>query len=807
MNKRCIALVLCILVIPYMYGQQKKAPTYHTVSGVVVDSATGEKLQGVTVRVISEDPKNHLGAITGPKGEFKIERISAADARLQLSQVGYQVKVMPLFEAGSFIKANMGNIKLQAATVQMGGVEIKATRPMIEYQADKQIINMEKVPGANGSVTDALRNSGAVDVDPQSNKISIRGRSSVNILIDGKPQPMAEDMLTQMPATMIDQVEIVANPSAKDDPEGDAGIINFITKKGTSNNYSGSVTAYKSSKNMQFGSTFINYKHNDLTAYASVNGGGGEFDGDIDGYQISNSSVNNYKTISEGENSRKGFMMNAKTGFDYDFDTANSLSFSGSLYKMKGDGYEHSLFSIYKITDALNYNYNSNNDGNLDYNVYSLTSNYKKKFDKKGHEITGDVFFSYTDNENPTTLTTTYSYSPSDPTRKHIENNTGNKTLIAKLDYVNPTFASIGKIETGYNFTFRDRTTDYNVFNMQNDAMLKDLSQSNNFTYKESIHALYATLSSKLFFLDYKLGARLEHIFSHGIVELTNEKFDLDYSSFFPSLMLSYPLNDRFQITLNVSRRIRRPQMEYINPFKRENSHNNYFQGNPDLQPTYTNQYELAFSPILKLYTSYSTGRPVQITTVQDSITTSYMVNNASTKTYGAEITIPLINDPRMPVKLPDWIVMITLQGSYLHYEESNDFLTENYSIKRNTWNMGGNMSFKLPLELNLSVYGRFTPEVKDDRTITNPRSFVGLNISREFMEKKLKISVMANDIFNNSTYRTQTFGSNYYNDSKYHNLMSSSFGISITYLFNDFKQRQERNIDDGRDKSDNGMF
>ncbi|MBI2419452.1 MAG: TonB-dependent receptor [Ignavibacteriales bacterium] len=809
MKTKIFVLTMLVLsaIIP-VTAQNTKPAKYATITGTVIDSVSGEKLSGVTIRIVGNDKKHLLGAITDNRGTFRIDRVTQDDASVQLSQVGYSTKTIIPFQDKQIKNADLGTIKMQVSAVQMSEVEIKSQRPMVEYLPDKQIINMEKIPGAAGSVTDALRNSGAVDIDPQSNKISVRGKSNVTIQIDGKPMPMAEDMLTQMPANMIDQVEIMANPSAKDDPEGDAGIINFITKKGMSDNYSGSLTMYRSSRNLNYISTFINFKKDKLTLFGSVNGGAGEFLTSSETFQNNYNSTALYKQYSSGDGSREGFMTNAKIGLDYDFDTLNTLSLSGTFFKMKGDGFSHDTYRVYDNTEALKYTYKLNNDGKLDNNVYSLTTNYKHKFDRKGHELTADVFFSYMDNEMPNKLTTVYDYSPSTPKLQNATNNTGSKTIISKLDYVNPaTF--IGKLETGYNFTIRDRNTEYDFdnFNYTSTNWEHDPNYSNEFIYKENIHAAYVSLADKIWVLDYKLGARAEQILSNGDVKTTGQKFDLNYSSFFPSVLLAYTIAPNFQATLNIARRIRRPQMEYINPFRRVNGPNNYTIGNPDLKPTYTNMYELGISPFIKTYYTTSTGTPVNLVSVVQDTTYSSMVNNASQKTYGAELTIPIMNDARFPFKLPDWLLMCNIQASYRRIEESNSYLQENYSVKRNTFNIGGNLSLKVFYDVNLVFFGRYTPEVKDARSVYNARAFVGVNLSKEFMNKKLKINLTAQDLLKANRNQTQTYGAAYYSDSKFTNYSMQNISISLTYMFNDFKARQERNIDDGRDKSDNGMF
>jgi hypothetical protein len=791
-----------------VFAQAKKSHPVYTLAGTVVDSISGDKMLGVTVVVLGDDKtKAPKGGITNAKGEFRIENLTIAQPKLRFTVVGYKTKILDSITVDGAV-INVGTVRIQSSSLMMKSVEIKGQRPMIEYQADKQIINMEQVPGANGSVTDALKNSGAVDVDPSTNKISIRGKSGVNIMIDGKPMPMAEDMLTQMPASAIDQVEISTNPSAKDDPEGDAGIINFITKKGVSDNYSGSFTLFSNSRGMNYGATFLNYKHGAWNVYGSANIGLGRFKNDVD-FDRTNyeSALSRYQT-SRGDGLRKGFMGNARVGVDYDYDAEDVFSLSSSLYKMKGNGHNSSQNAIYDSAGNFRSGYFLENYGELDNTSYSATATYKKKFDKKGNELTTDFFYTYLDYSTPSDITTSFSGIPVSQ-KQRSSSVTNNKTMIAKLDYIDPGM-SIGKVNLGYNFTFRDRSSDYlfDDYFATTDTWQNDTNFSNRFRYVERIHAVYADFSNKIWVFDYKLGARAEKILSTGLVENTNQSFELDYSSFFPSLLLSYPLSERFQLAFNISRRIKRPQMEYINPFKRMNGPNDYTIGNPALEPTYTNQYELSFNPLVKMYYSTSTGRPVSISAVvDDTVFVSSMVNNASTKSYGTEIMLPLINDSKFPIKLPDWWVMANITYTWSHTEESSNYLTEAYSIKRNSWTLNANGVFKTFADINAIINFRYTPETRDSRTITNDKSYLSFTLAKEFMDKKLRVTFTVSDILKANVYETKTNANGYYMVNSFTNVNSQNIGVSITYKFNDFKLHQERSIDDGRDKTEGGMF
>jgi hypothetical protein len=383
-----------------------------------------------------------------------------------------------------------------------------------------------------------------------------------------------------------------------------------------------------------------------------------------------------------------------------------------------------------------------------------------------------------------------------------------NKTVILNTDYVNPT-ETFGKIEAGYKFTLRNRkaTLENLNYSYYTGIYYDSLNQSNVFTYRENIHALYLSYSNKISVIDYKLGLRDEQTLTDGVQEVTGEEFRTNYNSLFPTFGLAYKMNEIFQLSFNAARKINRPQMEMINPFVKVNGPNSITVGNPRLTPTYTNSFELKFNPILNLYYNDSKGRPSTISTnVNDSITVNTTINSASNKNYGFELTIPIINDPKFPVKLPDWLGMFNVRIAYMRFIENGSYSTEIYSIKRDSWKFSGNCNLNLWWDINLIFYYNIALKTFDDRYRTNASPFAGMFIKKEFFDKKLTIGLNINDLFDAMRPVNETYGSNFYSYSKSNTWRSRNVGLSARYNFNDFTNHQEKEVDDGRDK-DGGIF
>jgi len=405
-------------------------------------------MQGVTVALYSRANQKVLGGTSSnEKGIFNLKySFKEKKILIRFSYIGYETKQIDTID---FLnnKADLGTIMLKPSSIMKSAIEITGQKPMVEFYIDKQVINMDQVPSSqSGSVSDALRNTGIVEVDPSTSKISLRGNSNVNILIDGKPQPMADNLLSQMPASYIDKVEVITTPSAKDDPEGDAGIINIITKKEHHDNYNGTLAFYSATQQIGYLSSGLNYRKGGLNLFGSANGYWGKFTRYTNGERINYLSDILHSQNSIGQNLTQGYMSSLKLGFDYDFDTLNSLSLTGNYNKTNGKMVISADNVIYNLAGTKTYSYNTVDDGHGDFNNYTVSTDYKKKFSTKGHEITADAFISNMVNSTHDLLTTEYNYLPFYPVLQNNNNDVNNKTIILNSDYVNPT-EMFGKIE------------------------------------------------------------------------------------------------------------------------------------------------------------------------------------------------------------------------------------------------------------------------------------------------------------------------------------------------------------------------
>jgi hypothetical protein len=784
----------------------QKSPENYKLTGNLRDETTGKALVSATVSILKRaDNKTLTGSITDEKGNFTAENIPEKVVRVRLSMLGYQTMTIDSVDLSE--SSRLGLVKLKSSAIVMPEIVIKSLKPMIEFQADRQILNMDRLPGSSGSVTDALKNSGVVEVDPQSNKISVRGQD-VKLQMDGHEYTLSSDMLAQLPAAMIDQAEVIFAPGAKESAEGGTYILNLISKKNTFDNYSGSVSLNTATNKNTGGGLNLNYKKDNLNIFAQGFGSYYEFESSSESERYSYPSQTLYHQKSKGSSKGTSPFGYAKMGFDYDFDAKNSMTMYGS-YNL--NGYDYTSLSDYSVMnnqELYQYGYNRNGTNNGDYGSLSLYGFFKRKFEAKGHELTFDLMYTKINNPSESDMVLDYSNKPGMPEMQNGHTGVNANTLIFKTDYALPIASS--RLEAGYSFTFRNRENDYDVLNYSYRIFdwRDSLGLSNTFRYKERINALYASLSYKIDKFDIKGGLRAENLNTEGNQVTMQTAFSENFLNFFPNLNVSYRFNDLFNLGFNTFRRVTYPQIYYINPFRQYQGPNSFYAGNPELKPYYVNSYAVNLSQYINVFYVYSTGYYSSATaTENDSVLIQSYVNLNSGKTFGVDLTLPYYNSPMMPFHLPDFITMINVQYHFLSRKQTGKYITEDLSMTENSYTLNANLGLKLWYDVDLNCYMYYKPKTKNRIAYSNGYKYFGVYFSKSFMENKLRLNLSINDPFQWQNGVNESFGSTYYTRGSYKSTNSRNISLGITYMFNDYKDRRDRNVDDGRDGAGKSSF
>lgn len=786
-----------------------------SITGTIIDSATQKKIDYASVAIYKDNGTKPLnGGITNSEGVFTISKIPLGTYKLKITFMGYNNKVIDsvrLTEKNPGI--NVGTILLGQKSMLLKGVEVTGQKGPIEFQVDKMVVSVEKtLPSAGGTVLDVLKNTPSVSVDMDGN-VSLRGNGNITFLLDGKPSGMINPkMLEQIPASVLENIEIVTNPSAKYDADGTAGIINFIMKKQKEMNWNGLIQANMGTKDNYGSSINLNFKQNDLNFYGTYDNRftNRPFDGTTSRW-TEFASGKNYIDQNVSHKNRS-YSHNFKLGMDYSFDNFNSVTTS-VLYNT-GKGKRTSLLKNVSSDHAGSYfdRYNTDNDDETRGESFDYVLNYKRTFSQPGKEWTGDFYYTRSSNVEDNTREVDYDLINGNTVQKSLFHDTysanANRLFSFKTDFVLP-LDEAGKFETGYKGIYRKRNINFNVVDLDipSGNWINDLNQSNVFEYEEQIHAAYAMYSNKLGGFKYQLGLRLEEAITKSFLDNTKTEYKKDYFSPIPTVHISQEITEGNELKLSYSRRLNRPQMQLLNPFVKSIDMQNAFQGNPYLKPEYSDSYEFGYSYIhnsssvfTNLFYRQVNDNINQVTELRDNNTTVQTFRNiAKLKSYGVEVN--------GYTQLARWW---TVNGGVSYYASKfeGDYPGSASNGVNDVWNARLMTMVSLGWDVDFQLNGFYmsrnlTPQGKMKEMI-----FTDVSLKKSFFEKKLSVSLRVSDPLNLIKFRNETFGQNFY-----YNIdvkpVSQVFTLSISYTLNNFKRMLERKPEEdsgAREYEDNGQ-
>lgn len=553
------------------------------ISGKVVDKKTNEPLPYVTI-VVKSNETIVTGGITNDTGNFEITKLVPQKYNVEIQFIGYKTLLKEV-DLTNNTRIDMGTIAIEEDVAQLAGVEVVKERSIMEQKIDRKVINVGKdLISAGASAGEIMNNIPSVSVDPQTNQISLRGNSNVRILIDGKPTNISpEQLLKQIPSASIKQIELITNPSAKYNPEGMSGIINIVLHKNANDGFNGSVNS-----GITFGITpkvnsslDLNYKTGKVNFYGNYgfNHGKNANDGFINSFETNNENHQDFRF--NNKNTSHLF----KVGMDYFINDNNTISVYTTQNLFDGDGLGRTFvdYNNNATADILQL-FNSKNESNSQ--AYNF--DYKHNFKKEGSNIELEV--NYNNNDSPERTTFDFPLIPSS-TLNTVANN--NDNVIINLDYVNPLTEST-KLETG--LETRIETTD-NLLNVNN-------NYNSSFNYERRIYSAYATYGKQWKKWSAQAGARVEKFEAEADFKQVGNnqaQFSDSFVTIYPSGFVSYNPNDNNSFNFSVARRVDRASIQQVNPIREWSTPTIDSKGNPDLDPQFTNSFELNYTRRTKI--------------------------------------------------------------------------------------------------------------------------------------------------------------------------------------------------------------
>ena len=619
--RKLSALIASTLLYTLAFSQTKIGK----VSGIITDESQ-KPLQSASVSLLrAKDSSLVKTAVTNKEGKYEFESINEGKFLLFVSSVGFQKKYgqsLEITAANSSFTAE--TIRLSAEAKSMQEVTVTAKKPFIETKIDKTVVNVDASPTSAGATAlEILEKSPGITVD-NDGAISLRGKQGVIVMMDGKQTYLSAtdltNLLRNMPASSLDQIEIMTNPSSKYDAAGNSGIINIKTKKGKNNGFNGSImlgattSLYKPDEafymNPKTQNSFnFNWKKNKINLFGNYNPNA--FRGMNRLTLDSRFMDENYNTTGYNfTETRFRFGNNnhtLKLGLDWFADKKNIFGIVVSGFTFSGHPTPTSVSDLVDANMQLENRLISSTDNDLKFQNATLNLNWKHTFDTTGKEITADFDYVVYDNVSDMILTTDFYNSSMQKTsttylKGHLP--AGINIYTFKSDYTHPVKG--GKFEAGVKFSYVKNDNLVNYERLVNNEWETDEIRSNHFIYDETISAGYINYSREIKKWTLQAGLRLESSIAHGNQVITNETFKRDTTNLFPTAFVSYKVDKKNTLTLAYGRRIQRPNYQDLNPFTYFLDTLSYRQGNIYLRPQYAHNIDLTHSFNGKFITTFN---------------------------------------------------------------------------------------------------------------------------------------------------------------------------------------------------------
>lgn len=801
LTKVILAGVFILFLVQSGFGQNSKMAT---IKGKIIEAQSKAPLAYAAIRVLKNSDSTLVsGGISDEKGQFSLEA-PYGDYHAVVEFLGYQPIKIPSFSVSAGKNSlDLGSISLSAAAQNLQEVVVQGEKSSMELALDKKIFNVGKdLANAGGTASDILSNIPSVSVDGEGN-VKLRGSDNVRILIDGKPSGLVSFKggagLQQLQGSLVDKVEVITNPSARYEAEGMSGIINIVLKKDRRQGFNGSFDLiagnpdnFGAGANVNYRKDKINFFLNYALAYRLQPGRGETYQEVYDGATTRILEQTNKGRMRAANNSING-------GLDYYFDDKNI--FTASYLWRRSDArritdnnyrdYINSLSNRFSVTDRQQDE--TEDEPNSEYAL-----SYKRSFEKKGHELLIDArYLDYWEHSDQTfTQRTVFDdgiiNKVASLTQKSLNDETEKQWLFS-ADYVQP-FGKEGKYELGVRSSFRDMSNDFFVTEKDSAGFFQPLdSLNNNFLYDENINAAYAIIGNKIKRFSYQFGLRAEHTDIKTTLAQTNESNPRNYANLFPSAHFTYKLPQENSLQISYSRRVRRPRYNDLSPFVTYSDNRNFFSGNPDLNPEFTDAYDLGHVKFFEkgsfassLYYRYTTGKIDRIRRVNsDGFAATRPENLLDEHSFGAEFTSSF--------SLKKWW-KLDFNVNFFRAITDGSNIQEEYQSDTYAWFARQTSRFSLPKKTDIQIRASYEAPRQTPQGEVKSLFFTDLSMSRDLFKGQGKLILNVLDVFNSRRFRSITRGENFYTENN-SQMRLRQINLTLNYRLNQAQQMTRRRI------------
>lgn len=761
--------------------------------GRVVNATTQAPLTGARVEVKGLAVADTLSrAVAGADGAFHVIGLRNGSYRIRISAIGFAPRDLPPIAIGAATpNVDVGAITLTPSVVELSSVVVRDRKTDVELAPDRNAYVVKDLPSTKGgTVLDVLRNVPSVDVDID-NIVSLRGNAGVVIQINGRPSPMKAtqlgNFLAQLPADVVDKVEVVANPSAREDPTGVAGIINIVLKQeadaGTSGGVSiGGVTTGTANISANYG-----YSKGPLSLYGSY---GLMHDRRTRNDVISRDNLFVVPTTfldETGQRLQQPLMHTLTGSATYSLGKSDELS-SDLLFSTRTEPEQYNVrytsFDPSHRVDSLSNRYT---DGMNHENSLETTLGYKHKFAEKGRKFSAELRFNQGLEGGPTNVTAnnlTLNGSPVGATQRETSSGFAHPSDgDFKIDYAQP-LSKILRLEAGYKGSLQQfhSTLDTHVLDTASGVFTPDSTRIGDVTFDQRVHAMYGMLSAALGQFTVQGGLRAEHASTTFRIRTTGASYDNAYDELFPSGLVIYHVDDARQLKLSYSTRINRPDdTDILDPTPHVLDPLNISRGNPYLKPEIIRAVEIGLQQTTDRLT-------VQITPyfrrTFDAVRTLCTIDSlgVSTRTY-ANISTSDESGLDLTVALRGG--RLTGFGGATVFRQDNNASNVAQALSLNAvgWSARTNVTYRIAKSIDAQALVSYQAPMDVVQGFNASRTRISLAVREKFMEDQLSVTLRILDPFSTARESSTTVDPRFYQLSERMRVIRG-LGLNFSWTF-----------------------
>lgn len=768
-----------------------------TVEGRIYNSTTNRPVEYATVILYSQsDSSQASGAVTDSEGGFQLTGLKPGLYYLQISFMGFDLKTVE--EIGLFpgsMQVDLGGIAIEPAMMEMDAVEIEVERPPIEFKIDKKVVNVgQHYTAASGTAVDVLENVPSITVDIEGN-VKLRGSGNFSVLIDGRPSVLeSNEALQQIPASTIDNIEIITNPSAKYEPDGTSGIINIILKKNKFNG-TGGIVNLDSGLDDKYGADFIiNHRSGKTNTTFGADFNHRFHPGTMEGESYSIFNDTTYHVDSDGTNMRGRTNYGLRGSIEYGL-TENDFLTLGGRYGMRKYEWDSDL-DYHQWSDLQPPDYYENiNTSEHSGDFVGINLDYLHKYRKKNHELSAGVHYHYREMNEESVNELKDASGKITSGSKTTEDGPGER-LSFQIDYRLPINES-DKIEAGYQGRIGSSKDLTGLYDYTQGGYVFQPEYSHEIKYYRDIHALYSLYSGERGNFGFQGGLRGEYTYRDIELIGENDAFHLERWDYFPTVHFSYKLPAQQQVMASYTRRIERPRGYYFEPFRSWMDAFNVRVGNPGLKPEYIDSYEIGYNRMIgKNHISVEGFHRVthnHIERVRSVYLDSVNVILHSIENVGSayDTGIELMTSLK-----PSRFWEANLMGSLFNRRIEGVSLGKSFDNEDYNWQARLNNTIKVAKSTRLQFNASYhSPTVSSQGTIEGFFT-ANLALKHEFIKDKLSATLQLHDVFSTAS-REMTFeGSDFYSHSIYAR-KAPMVMLNISYQINNYREKKRREGDE----------